>query len=263
MEWPRLSANFKRTFSIPETRLLQRFLRILTQGTRILGDHSPTFVVGAAQLSVPAPKRKLLMHILETPRLILRPPSHSDELLLHGLHSDPFVVNAIRDGVYPTIEQSKASLLQLIDHWQHNRFGLWMVFLKDEVQASRFAGYCGLNRPKNSIYLRKDSNDVEIVTCLHLAASGRGVAVEAGRAVVQFAFEHLNLEKVTSFVRQKNTRSLIKNLKIGFFYVGDVVYKNSIMRRLEVSPITAVKDDNLLVFDYTYPETAYSHEAGH
>ncbi|MER9293370.1 GNAT family N-acetyltransferase [Mesorhizobium sp. M0510] len=201
------------------------------------------------------------MHILETPRLILRPPSHSDELLLHELHSDPFVVNAMRNGVYPTIEQSKAALLQFINHWQHNRFGLWMVFVKAEGQARKFAGCCGLMcigtyLAEDPNYLPEDPNNVEIVTCLHLATSGKGIAVEAGRAVVQFAFEHLKLEKVNAFVRQNNTRSLIKNLKIGFFYVGDVISKNGTRRRrLEVSPITATKADNLLVFGYTDPET--------
>lgn len=189
------------------------------------------------------------MHILETPRLILRPPTHSDELLLHGLHSDPFVVNAIRDGVYPTIEQSRATLLQFINHWQHHRYGLWMVFVKDEGQAREFAGYCGLMCGDR--YLPEDPNNALIATCLHLAASGKGIAVEAGRAVVQFAFEFLKFEKVTGFIRAKNTRSLIKNMKIGFFYIGDTVDEKTTRIRLEVSPMTAVKSDNLLIFDYT------------
>lgn len=197
------------------------------------------------------------MHILETPRLLLRPPSHSDELLLHGLNSDPFVVNAIRDGFYPTIEQSKAELLQFINHWQHNRFGPWMVFVKDEGQARKFSGYCGLTR--SGPYLHEDPNNVEIITCLHLADSGSGIAVEAGRAVVQFAFEHLKLDKVTGMVIKKNTRSIIKNMKIGFFYVGDTIYKNTAMRCFKVTPITAIKPDNLIVFDYENPESILNH----
>ena len=55
------------------------------------------------------PKRNLFMHTLETQRLILKPPSQEDVLRLHTLHSDPFVVQAIRDGIYPTIEQTKAA----------------------------------------------------------------------------------------------------------------------------------------------------------
>ncbi|MER8394984.1 GNAT family N-acetyltransferase [Mesorhizobium sp. M1340] len=199
------------------------------------------------------------MHILETPRLILRPPSQSDQLLLHGLHSDPFVVNAIRDGVYPTIEQSKAALVQFINHWQHNRFGLWMVFVKDEGQARKFAGYCGLMcigtyLSEDPNYVSADPNNVEIITCLHLAASGKGIGVEAGRAVVQFAFDYLKVEKVIGFIRQKNTRSLIKNLKIGLFYVGDTIGEKGTRRRFEVSPMTAVKADGLLVYDYNDQE---------
>lgn len=194
------------------------------------------------------------MHMLETPRLILRPPSQSDELLLHGIHSDPFVVNAIRDGVYPTIEQSKAALFQFINHWQHHRFGLWMLFVKDECHARKFAGYCGLMcsgtyLPEDPHYLPGDPNNVEIVTCLHFSASGRGFGVEAGRAVVQFAFDYLKLEKVTGFIRPENTRSLTHSRKIGFVHVNDVAYKGCVRKRFEVSPVTAVKPSRLLVFD--------------
>ncbi|MDX8469718.1 GNAT family N-acetyltransferase [Mesorhizobium sp. VK23B] len=187
------------------------------------------------------------MHTLETPRLVLRPPTHSDELLVHELHSDPFVINAIRDGVYPTIEQSRATLLQFLNHWQHHRFGLWMVFVKDDGQAREFAGYCGLMCGDR--YLPEDPNNALIVTCLHAAASGKGIAVEAGRAVVQFAFEFLKFEKVTGFVRPNNKRSLIKNMKIGFFYSGDALIEKNTRMRLEITPRTAVKADELRVVD--------------
>lgn len=184
------------------------------------------------------------MHILETSRLILKPPSHSDEVLIHGLHTDPFVVNAIGDGAYPTIEQSRAALIQFINHWQLNRFGLWMVFVKDKGQAREFAGYCGLICTGPN--LSQVSNGVEIVTCLHLTASGKGVAAEAGRAVVQFAFERLKVKKVTGWIRPANTRSIRKNMKIGFSHVGDRML-------MEITPETAVRIDDLLVLDCEEP----------
>ncbi|RUU11537.1 N-acetyltransferase [Mesorhizobium sp. USDA-HM6] len=193
-----------------------------------------------------------LMHILETPRLLLRPPSHSDELLLHGLHSDPFVVNAIRDGVFPTIDESKAALRDLIDHWQKHGFGLSMVFVKNEDQTRKFAGYCGLMC--RDPFLLEDPNSVVLVTCLHLAASGKGIAVEAGRAVVQFAFDYLRLDKVVGFIRQNNKRSILTNMKIGFFYVKDITFGESTWRRFEVSRATAIKADNLIVFESVDPK---------
>ncbi|MER8899604.1 GNAT family N-acetyltransferase [Mesorhizobium sp. M0676] len=185
------------------------------------------------------------MHILETPRLLLRPTSPSDELLLHGLHSDPFVVNAIRDGVVPTIDHSKAALHDLIDHWQKYGFGLSMVFVKDEDQTRTFAGYSGLMC--RDPFLLEDPNSAELVTCLHLAASGKGIAVEAGRAVVQFAFDHLKLDKVVAFIRPNNKRSILKNMKIGFFYVKDITYGESTRRQFEVSRATAIRADKLIV----------------
>ncbi|TIP18373.1 GNAT family N-acetyltransferase [Mesorhizobium sp.] len=198
------------------------------------------------------------MHILETPRLILRPPSHSDHLLIHNLHNDPFVVDAIRNGLDSTVEQSRAALLNFINHWLHHRFGLWMVFVKDEGTARKFAGYSGLMcsgtyRPEDPNDLPGDPNYVEMVTGLHLVASGRGIGVEAGRAVVQFAFEILKLEKVTAFILPNNTRSLIKNKKIGFFYIDDITHKNRTWKRFEVSALTAVRSDNLRVFGSKSP----------
>ncbi|MER9664664.1 GNAT family protein [Mesorhizobium sp. M0159] len=192
------------------------------------------------------------MHILETPRLFLRPPSHSDELLLHGLYSDPFVVNAVGDGVYPTIEQSKATLLRVINHWRHNRFGLWMVFVKTEAQPRKFAGLCGLMRCGPN--LPEDPNTVELIYYLHLAASGKAIGPEAGSAAVQFAFEYLALEKVTAFIRPGNKRSLRAAPKVGFFHIGDKMYNNMIMRCFEIYPMAAVKSDHLLVSSYADPE---------
>lgn len=192
------------------------------------------------------------MHILETPRLILRPPSYSDVLLLHGLYNDPFVVDAVKDGVYPTIEQSKAELLRLINHWQHHGFGLWMVFIKIEKiegQARKFAGCSGLmcSGPK----LPENPNNVELEYYLQLAASGKGMAPEAGRAAVQFAFEYLGFEKVTAFIRPMNKRALRAAPKVGLFYVEDRIYNRMTMRYFEITPSTAVKVDDLIISNYT------------
>lgn len=186
------------------------------------------------------------MHILETPRLSLRPPLHRDDLLLHGLHSDPLVVSSVRDGVHPTIRQSKAALLRYINHWERNHFGFWMAFIKDEGKAREFTGYCGLMR--SGANLPEDPNNVELVLCFHLAASGKGFAPEAGRAVVRFAFEHLKLEKVTAFIRPTNTRSLRAVSKIGLQYIRDHVYKTMTMRYFEITSTDAkkVSPDRLL-----------------
>lgn len=200
------------------------------------------------------------MHILETPRLILRPPSHNDELLLHGLRSDPLVVNAVGEGVYPTIEQSKAELLRLIDHWQRHRFGLWLVFIKSEDQTRKFAGSCGLMRSGPN--LPDNPNNVELEYYLHLDAAGNGIAIEGGRAAIKFAFEYLGLDKVTAFIRTTNERSLHAAPKVGLFYIDDRIYNNIMMRYFEVSPTTAINIDSILVSAHTNPEGGTNRFAG-
>ncbi|WP_431523466.1 GNAT family N-acetyltransferase [Mesorhizobium captivum] len=185
------------------------------------------------------------MYVLETPRLILRPPSHSDEFLLHGLRSDPLVVNAVGQGVYPTIEQSKAELLRLINHWRHNRFGLWMVFIKNEDHTRKFAGICGLMCSGQNF--PEDPGIVELEYYIHLESTGKGIARESGNAAVQFAFRYLGLEKVAAFIRTTNDRALRAAPKVGLLYVGDRIYNNITMRYWEVSPLTAVNVDNLIV----------------
>ncbi|MER9526331.1 GNAT family N-acetyltransferase [Mesorhizobium sp. M0292] len=199
------------------------------------------------------------MYIIESPRLILRPPSQIDDLLIHNLHNDPFVVNTIRDGLNSTMEQSKAALLNFTNHWQHHRFGLWMVFVKDEGTARKFAGYSGLMcsgtyRPDNPDDLPGDPNYVEMITGLHLLASGRAIGVEAGMAVLKFSFEVLKQDKVTAFILPTNKRSLIKNKKIGFVYIGDIIHKNRTWSRFEVSALTALMADNVRVFSCKDPE---------
>ncbi|RWJ58248.1 MAG: N-acetyltransferase [Mesorhizobium sp.] len=197
------------------------------------------------------------MHMLETPRLILRPPSRSDELLLHGLRTDPLVVNAVGEGVYPTIEQSKAELLRLINHWQLNGFGLWMVFIKNDDQTKKFAGTCGLMCSGQN--LPDDPNNVELEYYIHRHASGNGIAGEGGRAALQFAFEYLALEKVTAFIRTTNERALRAAPKVGLFYIGDRFYNKIKMRYFEVSPLTAVKVDNLFVSNHTNSAVGQNH----
>ncbi|MER9249968.1 GNAT family protein [Mesorhizobium sp. M0590] len=124
------------------------------------------------------------MHILETPRLILRSRSHSDDLLLDRLHSDR------------TLEESKTELLGFINHWRHNRFGLWMVSVKVAGQVRRLAGYCGF---MCSVPNLPDGSNNVVLVCFNLAASGKWIAER---------MEHFGLEKVTAFIRTTNTRSI-------------------------------------------------------
>ncbi len=211
-----------------------------------------TVPVGNRTVISAGSERRSPMHILETRRLILRPPSFRDELLVHELHSDPFVVNSVGDGACPTIGQSKAALLQFINAWHRDRFGLWMTFVKVEGQPRNFAGYCGLMRSGPS--LPEDPNNVEFVYCFHRAASGKGFGPEAGKAVIQYAFKNLTLDKVTAFIRPTNTRALRAGRKVGFSYVRDRIYNHMMMRYFEVTPVTAVEAEPLLVSTYTDPD---------
>jgi ribosomal-protein-alanine N-acetyltransferase len=90
--------------------------------------------------------------------------------------------------------------------------GLWATILKPE---DRYIGRCG-------IYRRVDDNNQvipgEATLAYYLARPywGRGLATEAGRALVQYGFETLGLTRIVAGMNVKNLASIRVAEKLGF-----------------------------------------------
>jgi RimJ/RimL family protein N-acetyltransferase len=67
---------------------------------------------------------------------------------------------------------------------------------------------------------RDGSDDVQLSYELSPECWGRGYATEAGRAVLEYAFGRLKLDRVVAFARPDDTKSVRVIEKLGFFADG-------------------------------------------
>lgn len=146
--------------------------------------------------------------LLETERLLLRQIRSSDADALYRLHCDPLVVRLTTDGHAMTRPQSDARVTLYLQEWRRFSFGFFIVYEKQSNGDLHFCGRCGL----------RDFNgeDVELGYCFSGASSGRGLATEAAKLVIQDAFSRLALNKLVGVVRPANNQSQRVLEKLGF-----------------------------------------------
>lgn len=102
---------------------------------------------------------------------------------------------------------------QPVDH------GFWII----EWQGRReFIGWCAL-------LLMEDGGEIELGYKLVSAARGQGVATEAARTVLDYAFGEANLESVVAVHRPDNHASRRVLEKLGFRRTGIKAYGDRIL----------------------------------
>ncbi|AYA38530.1 N-acetyltransferase [Hymenobacter oligotrophus] len=153
---------------------------------------------------------------LRTERLLLRPYQPTDAAVFYAL------LNAERRRLEPAFPRRVASVRTLADaertlrtfaeNWRHRRLLVWGIW------NSTATCYLG------DISLQPDSPRIragEIGYYLAAAAEGFGYAREALRAVVEYAFEHLDARALTLRCRPSNVRSQATAEAIGFRRAAD------------------------------------------
>ncbi|HEX8713863.1 MAG TPA: GNAT family N-acetyltransferase [Terracidiphilus sp.] len=144
---------------------------------------------------------------LKTERLILRPWCESDHEPFARLNSDPRVMEFL-----PQIlsrEESDALANQITSHFREHGFGVWAL----ELQRDRsFIGFTGLNVPSFEAHF---TPCVEIGWRLAADHWRQGLATEAAKAAVLYAFETAGLDELVSFTVPSNIRSRRVMEKLG------------------------------------------------
>jgi RimJ/RimL family protein N-acetyltransferase len=108
-----------------------------------------------------------------------------------------------------TRAESDALASRIETHFRAYGFGLWAVELRE---SGVFIGFAGLSIPA---FQAPFTPCVEIGWRLAAEYWGRGLATEAARASVRYAFDTLNLAELLSFTAPANTRSRRVMEKIG------------------------------------------------
>ena len=155
-------------------------------------------------------------YFLKTERLGFGHWSSSDLPLAQGLWGDPDVARFL--GGPFTEQQIRQRLERHMAFLRDYKVQYWPVFL---LETGDHVG-CGGLQP-----YRLDEGIYELGFHLHRAYWGRGMAEEAARAVIRFAFESLGLKTLFAGHHPENAASRRVLEKLGFQYAGEDVYPPS------------------------------------
>jgi len=157
-----------------------------------------------ARMSLPTPT-------LDTARLRLRPFTSADGDALFALHSSAHVLRYW--DAPPWSERARA------DHFiaacrQMAEEGTGTRLAVDRVSDGAFIGWCSLTR------WNPDYRSASMGYCFDDAAWGQGYATEAAHALLQWAFDTLDLNRVQAETDTRNVGSARVLEKLGFLREG-------------------------------------------
>lgn len=149
--------------------------------------------------------------MLETERLILRPMNESDIDDVFKMRRDDEVMRFIRE---PVVSRREAEdwINMISSRWAKDRIGFCSVI---EKQSGKFAGWCGL-------WQLKENNEIEVGYAIAKDFWKKGFASESAEAVLNYAFNEINLETVVAVARPENagSRRVMEKIGMKFDYIG-------------------------------------------
>jgi [ribosomal protein S5]-alanine N-acetyltransferase len=137
------------------------------------------------------------MHdILRTDRLLLKPAATADSPRLIAINE-------------PTTPEHIAHLVESQLHWWNEySYGLWSIVLPT---TEKLAGWCGL-RPGSS------PNEPELLFGLAAGERKRGIATEAVRTILAYAFALPTIQSVWAATSENNFASVAVMKRAGMFF---------------------------------------------
>jgi len=157
-----------------------------------------------ALVSLPTPT-------LHTARLRLRPFTDADAEALFGLQSNAEVLRYWDSP--PWTERARADRFIAVCR-EMEQEGTGARLAVDLASDGAFIGWCTLAR------WNPDHRSASMGYCLEQAAWGHGYAAEAARAVLQWAFDTLDLNRVQAEADTRNAASARVLEKLGFVREG-------------------------------------------
>ncbi len=166
---------------------------------------------------------------LETERLVLRALRMDDAGFILKEYGDPVVTYYMRDeDPLQNLEQAEEMLRPLQTPGKLPHFKWWGIEFKAEGCLIGTCGYC-----------RWDQHHcrAEIGYDLWIDYWGRGIMPEAIRALIQFGFEKMNLNRIEATTHTENVRSQRVLHKLGFqkegilreYYCRDGIYNDQVL----------------------------------
>ena len=148
---------------------------------------------------------------LSTPRLRLRPFTEADAEALYALHSNARVLRYWDSPPWTDPDRAQSFLAtcrEVADAGTGVRQAI------DRLDDGTFVGWCSLTR------WDPDHRGARLTSCLDDGAWGHGYATEAIRALMQWAFDTLDLNRVQAETDTRNLASGRVLEKLGFVREG-------------------------------------------
>lgn len=134
---------------------------------------------------------------LHTARTTLQPLGVSDLEAMHAMWTDEHVRKYLWDDVVITKETAAGALAASADDFARRGFGLWAIH---DHATAELVGFCGLRQ--------SDDEPAELLYGLLPAWCGKGLATEAARAVLAYAFTSLRMREVVAATDVPNSASV-------------------------------------------------------
>ncbi len=111
-------------------------------------------------------------------------------------------------------EESADLFRRHLEHWEEHGFGTW-IFRDPDTEA--FVARAGLRAVDVG-----HGDEVELFYGVHSEMWGRGIATEVARAIIDAAFEDLDIDHLVAFTLPTNHASRKVLHKCGFTREGDI-----------------------------------------
>ena len=150
--------------------------------------------------------------LIKTRRLIIRPFQLSDAAAVLSFYGDSDTMRFLGNGErWATDERTAAECLARTRAYyeQQPGYGFFAMELKE---SGRLAGHAAL-KPL-------EPDEVEVGWLVDRSLRGQGVATEAGRGMLEYAFDTLNLDAIVAVMFPYNTPSRRVAERLGMQYQG-------------------------------------------
>ena len=149
---------------------------------------------------------------LKTSRLVLRPLTGADLDALHRISNDPLVRRYLWDDETVPRTAIEDVIAQSVRRFAERSLGLFGIRLRSEQELLGFCGFLPL----------EGTGEIELAYELAPELGGRGLATEAARECLRYAFEEVGLGRVVAGANPPNVASLRVLDKLGMKPIGEI-----------------------------------------
>lgn len=149
---------------------------------------------------------------LETKRLRLRAFRNEDLDAYAAMCADPDVMRYLGTGATLSRSEAWRSMASFLGHWALRGYGMWAL---EEKATGALVGRAGFLNPEGW-------PGFELGWALGREHWGRGLAIEAARRALDFAFTDLDQPRVISLIRPENAPSIRVAERLGEVRAGEI-----------------------------------------